>query len=61
MAGASFEGALKIAALVDLRRRPASQVRGSKWAWALAVFFVNSLGTVPLAYFVKGRRRTTGD
>ena len=46
--------ALLVAALVDLRRRPADQVRGSKAAWA-AVSFVNFLG--PLAYFAFGRRR----
>ena len=61
MMGAGVEGALKIAALIDLWRRPAGQVRGSKWAWGSAVLFVNSLGAVPLTYFAKGRRRTTGD
>jgi hypothetical protein len=55
--GAAFEGILKIAALVDLTRRPADQVRGSKWAWATAVVLVNSLGGMPLAYFRFGRRR----
>jgi hypothetical protein len=28
--GAAFEGILKIAALADIKRRPASEVRGSK-------------------------------
>jgi hypothetical protein len=51
------EGLLKIAALVDLRRRPAEQVNGSKRLWSLAVTLVNSGGAVPLLYFVKGRRR----
>jgi hypothetical protein len=46
--------ALQIAALVDLRRRPARKVRGTKAAWA-AASFVNYLG--PSAYFVIGRRR----
>jgi hypothetical protein len=55
--GATCEGLLKIAALVDLWRRPADQVRGSKWAWGAAVLLSNSLGGVPVAYFVKGRRR----
>lgn len=45
---------LLIAALVDLRRRPADQLRGSKAMWT-AVSFVNFAG--PLAYFVFGRRR----
>ena len=52
-----IEGALKLAALLDLARRPASQVRGSKARWVAAVTFVNSLGAVPIAYFVYGRRK----
>ncbi|MGZ4615087.1 MAG: hypothetical protein ACXV4A_05970 [Actinomycetes bacterium] len=55
--GAVFEGTLKIAALVDIKRRPAGQIRGPKWAWATAVVLVNSGGGVPLAYFAFGRRR----
>jgi hypothetical protein len=56
LVGVAYEGILKIAALVDLKRRPADQVRGPKWAWATAVFFVNSVGAVPLAYFRYGRK-----
>jgi len=56
MVMAALEGAVKVAALVDLARRPASQVRGSKAAWATAITLVNSAGAVPLAYFVRGRR-----
>ncbi|MBF6355270.1 PLDc_N domain-containing protein [Nocardia higoensis] len=52
-----LEGILKIAALVDLARRPATEIRGSKRAWATAVLLVNSVGAVPLAYFLFGRRR----
>jgi len=48
------QSALLAAALVDLRRRPADQVNGSKPMWA-ALSFVNFLG--PLAYFAFGRRR----
>ena len=54
---AAIEGALKIAALVDLARRPAAGVRGSKVRWALAVTFINSLGALPVAYFAWGRRK----
>lgn len=54
--GVTYEGILKIAALVDLKRRPADQVRGRKWVWATAVFLVNSVGAVPLAYFRYGRK-----
>lgn len=56
VAGVASEGVLKVAALVDLKRRPADQVRGPKWLWALAVFLVNSVGAVPLAYFRYGRK-----
>jgi hypothetical protein len=55
--GAVFEGALKVAALVDITRRPADQINGSKAKWATAVVLVNSVGAVPLAYFLLGRRR----
>lgn len=57
VAVAAVEGALKIAALIDLKRRPAEQVRGSKKAWATAIVLVNSAGAVPVAYFLKGRRQ----
>ena len=50
------EGILKIVALVDLKRRPASQVRGPKWAWAAVVAVVGSAGLVPISYFLFGRR-----
>jgi hypothetical protein len=54
--GGVIEGALKIAALVDLARRPATRVNGRKWAWALVLVLVNSVGGAPLAYFLFGRR-----
>jgi hypothetical protein len=53
---AAVEAGLKIAALIDLARRPAAQVRGSKRWWALAITLVNSAGAVPLVYFLRGRR-----
>jgi hypothetical protein len=52
----AVEGTLKTAALVDLRRRPAHQVRGPKRLWALAIVLTNTAGVVPLAYFLRGRR-----
>ncbi|MCC6237878.1 MAG: PLDc_N domain-containing protein [Dehalococcoidia bacterium] len=45
--------ALLAAAQADLLRRPASGVRGSKWAWR-AISLVNFVG--PVAYFLFGRR-----
>lgn len=54
--GGVFEGVLKLAALVDLARRPAAEVRGTKVRWALAIVLTNSLGALPIAYFAWGRR-----
>jgi hypothetical protein len=45
---------LLVAALIDLRRRPAAQVRGKKWFWMLVVF-INWVG--PISYFLFGRLR----
>ena len=51
-------GALQItllaAALIDIRRRPADAINGSKRLWT-AVVFINGIG--PIAYFVVGRKR----
>lgn len=56
IAAAATEGALKVAALIDLARRPANRIRGSKLRWALAITLINSVGAVPIVYFVRGRR-----
>jgi hypothetical protein len=57
MVAAVAEGVLKVAALIDIKRRPASQVRGPRWLWAAAVAVVSSAGVVPISYFVFGRRQ----
>jgi hypothetical protein len=57
LVGGTFEGILKVAALVDLRRRRAEELHGRKGVWATAIVLVNSVGAVPLAYFLFGRRR----
>jgi hypothetical protein len=54
IAAAATEASIKIAALIDIQRRPASQIRGPKALWRAAMA-VNLLG--PLAYFAVGRRR----
>jgi hypothetical protein len=54
------EGTLRVAALVDIKRRPASQIRGRKWVWAAVVAVVSSAGIVPTSYFIFGRRREPG-
>jgi hypothetical protein len=53
---AVLDGALRVAALIDIKRRPASQVRGRKWVWATLVAVVSSAGVAPISYFVFGRR-----
>jgi hypothetical protein len=58
VAAGTIEGFLKVAALIDLARRPANEVRGSKARWASAVILINSLGAVPVAYFAWGRRES---
>jgi hypothetical protein len=58
IAGA-IDAGLKLAALFDLARRPAAEVRGSKAAWAAAISLANSLGAVPVIYFAWGRRTHT--
>ena len=43
---------LMIIALIDLVR--IHQTKGPKWAWALVILFVNTLG--PIIYFIFGRK-----
>jgi hypothetical protein len=47
-----LETLLKIAALIDLARRPSDEVRGSKASGAAAVSLIGSAGAMPLAYRV---------
>ena len=54
VAAATAEATLKIVALIDIQRRPASQIRGPKALWRAAMM-VNLLG--PLSYFAIGRKR----
>ena len=56
VAGAVVDSVAKAAALRDLRRRPAVQVRGPKWLWGAAIALTGSLGAVPAVYFAVGRR-----
>jgi hypothetical protein len=56
IAMAVADSILKAAALIDIKRRPAAQIRGPKWVWAPVVAVVNSAGIVPISYFVFGRR-----
>jgi hypothetical protein len=51
------EPILKAAVIIDIRRRPAGQIRGSKRMWIAAAVLVNSAGIGPISYFAFGRRR----
>jgi hypothetical protein len=53
----TVEATLKVAALIDLARRPSREVRGSKARWATAIVVINAGGLVPVVYFARGRRR----
>ena len=57
LAAAAVDVSLRIAALIDIKRRPADQIRGKKWAWATAVAVVNSAGILPISYFIFGRQQ----
>ncbi len=57
MVGAAFEGTLKAAALVDIARRPASEIKGPKAAWVVAIILVNSVGALPVSYFLFARSK----
>ena len=57
IAAAIGEAVLKTAVVIDIRRRPASQIRGSKGIWIVAAVLVNSAGVGSLSYFAFGRRR----
>jgi len=56
IAAAIGEAVLKTAVIIDIRRRPASQIRGSKRMWIIVAVLVNSAGVGPLSYFAFGRR-----
>jgi hypothetical protein len=53
--GAACEAVITAVALVDLVRRPRSQIRGPKAVWALGCF-IQPVG--PIAYLSLGRRST---
>ena len=55
MVAGAVDAILKTAMLIDIQRRPSSQIRGSKWLWR-PLAAVNFFG--PVSYFLFGRRRT---
>jgi hypothetical protein len=52
--GGAVQVALLVAALVDIKHRPAALIRGRKALW-VGLSFINYVG--PLAYFILGRKR----
>ena len=57
IAAGVVEVVLLVATLIDIKRRPADQIKGSKRMWT-ALAFVDIVG--PISYFVFGRRRSAG-
>lgn len=55
MLAGSIQLVLLVAALRDIRRRPAAEIKGGKRLWT-ALAFVNGIG--PIAYFAFGRKRS---
>lgn len=55
--GGVIDGGLRAYALVDLAKRDDAEVKGPKPAWVVALSLVNSLGAVPLAYLLWGRKK----
>lgn len=56
VAGAVVQLTLLAAAQIDIAKRPAEDIRGSKWLWRV-VTLVNFVG--PLAYFLIGRKKSS--
>jgi hypothetical protein len=54
VAAGVVQNSLLVAALVDIRRRPARKIRGDKRLWTAAAFVS---WTGPLSYFTYGRKR----
>jgi hypothetical protein len=42
-------------ALIDLVRRPADQVKSSKWLWAAIIILLSNLALGAILYFLIGR------
>lgn len=51
-----FDVALRVSALADLNRRSSAQIRGPKLLWGAGLALVNSLGILPIVYFLRGHK-----
>lgn len=57
LVAAGVEAGLKIAALIDLAQRSPAEVVGARSRWTIAILTLNTVGLLPLSYFLRGRRR----
>jgi hypothetical protein len=56
VAAAGVEAGLKIAALIDLAQRAPAEVVGVRSRWTIAILTLNTVGVLPIVYFLRGRR-----
>ncbi|NHB84785.1 hypothetical protein G7085_09695 [Tessaracoccus sp. HDW20] len=52
-----LDAVLRAYALVDVARRDQSTINGPKEVWVPALTLVNSVGILPTAYLLWGRKR----
>ena len=60
VAAAAVDAGLRAWALADVASRDAEAVRGPKKLWMLGLGTVNSVGVLPAAYLIAGRRPAAG-
>ena len=56
VAVAAADSALRAWAVRDLSSRTKNEVNGPKWAWALGLSTVSSVGLLPALYLWRGRK-----
>ena len=54
--GGVIDVALRALALADIAKRPEDELNGPKKVWLPALSIVTSMGLLPTAYFLFGRR-----
>lgn len=57
VAGSAVDAGLRVWAGSDLASRPATEVIGPKWLWGTGLSVFNSMGILPVAYLLVGRKR----
>lgn len=51
-----LDAALRFVALRDLNSRAPEEVAGSRKAWKIGLTVINSMGILPAAYYLRGRK-----